>query len=288
MSPDAPPEHLGGALLFVPAAERRLAKLAELDADALVIDLEDAIHAGAKDGARELAAAAIAALDRDLPILVRINSLDAGGAEDLQALAGLRLAGLVIPKAADVRALDAVADAARSAWDTPPPLLPLIESARGLVELRALLEAGRVRSPSMIGVALGGEDFAVDMGVARSDDGTEILLARQLVAVHAHAADLVAIDTPFLDSRDPEGLRRDARRAAGIGFGGKLCIHPGQVPIVRAAFAPTAEQLEWAREVVAHAAEDDAAGEGVGAIEGRMLDRPVVAQARRILSRAGS
>jgi citrate lyase subunit beta / citryl-CoA lyase len=286
----APPrDRIGGALLFVPAAERRLAKLPEIDADAVIVDLEDAIHADAKAEARGLAAAAIAALDRpDLAVLVRVNAAAEGGEEDLRALAGLPLAGLVIPKAADAATIEAVAAAVAERWpEGPPPLVPLIESAGGLVGLREMLAAGQELVPPVVAVALGAEDFAGDMEVARSDDGAEILLARQLIAVHAHAADIVAVDTPFLDSRDDEGLRRDAGRAAGLGFTGKLCIHPAQVPVVRAAFAPSEEQLEWARQVVAKAAEDDAAGEGVGSIDGRMLDRPVVIQAQRVLSRAG-
>jgi citrate lyase subunit beta/citryl-CoA lyase len=184
--------------------------------------------------------------------------------------------------------VEAVAAAARAGWEgEPPALVPLVESAGALVGLREMLAAGRTLSPSVVAVALGGEDLAGDLEVARSEDGAEILLARQLIAVHAHAAGVVAVDTPFLDSRDPDGLRRDATRAAGLGFAGKLCIHPGQVPVVREAFAPSEEQLEWARRVVARAEEDDAAGEGVGSIEGRMLDRPVVMQALRILARVG-
>jgi len=290
VSAGAPPrDRIGGALLFVPAAERRLAKLSRIDADAVIVDLEDAIHADAKAAARGLAAAAIAALDRpDLAVLARINSVAEGGEEDLRALAGLPLAGLVIPKAADAATIEAVAASVAAAWPQgPPPLVPLIESAGGLVGLREMLAVGRGLTAPVVAVALGAEDFAGDMEVARSEDGAEILLARQLIAVHAHAADVVAVDTPFLDSRDDQGLRRDARRAAGLGFAGKLCIHPAQVPVVRAAFAPSEEQLDWARQVVAKAAEDDAAGQGVGSIDGRMLDRPVVIQAERILARAG-
>lgn len=290
MNAVAPPrDRIGGALLFVPAAERRLAKLPEIDADAVIVDLEDAIHADAKAAARGLAATAIGALERpDLAVLVRVNAAAEGGEEDLRALAGLPLAGLVIPKAADAATLEAVAASVVEHWsEEPPPLVPLIESAGGLVGLREMLAAGRALAPPVVAVALGAEDFAGDMEVARSEEGAEILLARQLIAVHAHAADVVAVDTPFLDSRDDEGLRRDAGRAAGLGFAGKLCIHPAQVPVVRAAFAPSDEQLEWARQVLAQAAEDDAAGEGVGSIDGRMLDRPVMIQAQRVLSRAG-
>jgi citrate lyase subunit beta/citryl-CoA lyase len=281
-------DRIGGALLFIPAVPRRLAKLPEIDADAVIVDLEDAIHVDAKTEARGLAAEAIAALDRDLPVLARINSAAEGGEEDLRALAGLALAGLVIPKAADAAMIEAVAVTVAALWpEDAPPLVALIESAGGLVGLQEMLAVGRDLVPPVAAVALGAEDFAADMEVARSEDGAEILLARQLIAVHTRAADVAAVDTPFLDSRDEDGLRRDATRAAGLGFAGKLCIHPDQVPVVRAAFTPSQEQLEWARRVTLEAAAVDAVGEGVGSVAGRMLDRPVVMQARRILGRAG-
>lgn len=277
-----------GALLFVPATERRLAKLPGLDADALIVDLEDAVHPDAKDAARALLAEALRTLEWRPPLLVRVNAIEEGGAADLAALAGLPVDGVMVPKA-DLAQVEAVAAAVADGWepDARPTLVPLIESAAGVVGLARLLEGCARDSLAVAAVALGGEDLAADLGVTRTEAGTEIQLARQTIVLQARAAGLGAIDTPFLDSRSAAGLRADTDVAATLGFDGKLCIHPDQVPVVREAFAPDPQQLRWAEEIVLTARRLHSSGAGVGAVDGRMVDRPIVAQAERILRRAG-
>jgi citrate lyase subunit beta/citryl-CoA lyase len=275
-----------GALLFVPAVERRLAKLPSLDADALIVDLEDAIHPGAKAEARALLAAALGSLERRAPLLVRINPLHEGGASDLAALAGLPVDGVMVPKA-ELAQVVAVAAVLGTHWepDAAPALVPLVESAAGVVGLPRLLGESARGSLAVAAVALGGEDLAADLGVTRTAGGAEIQLARQTVVMQARAAGVGAIDTPVLDSRDADALRADTRLAAGLGFDGKLCIHPAQVSVVREAFAPAPDQLRWAEETVAAAKHLESTGTGVGAVDGRMIDRPIVTQAERLLRR---
>jgi citrate lyase subunit beta / citryl-CoA lyase len=158
-------------------------------------------------------------------------------------------------------------------------LIPQIESTRGLVNVAALAAASPVG-----GLALGGEDFCVDLGVARSEHSTELFMPRALVALHATARGVAALDTVYTAIADEAGLIREAALARQVGFTGKLLIHPSQVAPVRRVFAPSSEQVEWARRVLASDGQEGEAG--VRVVDGRMVDAPVVAQAERILARA--
>ncbi|MFC6725867.1 HpcH/HpaI aldolase/citrate lyase family protein, partial [Halobium palmae] len=132
------------------------------------------------------------------------------------------------------------------------------------------------------------EDLAADVGATRTEEGTEMLYAREHVVLAASAAGVDAVDTVFTDFDDDEGLRAETEFALTLGYDGKLAIHPSQIDVINEAFTPDPERVEWAEKVLAARDEADAAARGVFQVDGEMIDAPLVAQAERILERTGS
>ncbi|MET8472401.1 CoA ester lyase [Streptomyces sp. NPDC006422] len=255
--------------LFVPATRPdRFAKAAASGADAVIVDLEDAVAAGEKAAARERLRAAWPE-GVDVPIAVRINGPHTPEyADDLAACRALSPAAVVLPKtesAAQVR------DAAEGSGGIP--VLPLVETARGLVHLDRI-----TAEPACARLLFGSIDLALDLGVSddRALDAARSDLVRWSVANGLPAP----VDGVTTAVRDEDAVTRDAARGRAWGFGGKLCIHPAQLPYVRRAFAPSEQEADWARRVLA------AGHDGAATVDGEMIDRPVVEKARRILSRA--
>lgn len=253
------------APLFVPADRpERFAKAAASGADAVILDLEDAVADGAKDAAR-------AGLTLGFwagPVLVRINAAgSAAHAADLAAVTALRPAAVILPKAEDAGGVAGLARASGLA------VVALIETARGLAEARAIAAA-----PGVVRLAFGSVDFCADLGC---EHRREILLPVRLDLVMASRLAGIAppLDGVTLRLDDPEAAREDAAHARALGMGGKLCIHPNQVAAVRQAFRPTAEDLAWAQRVLA-------AGAGAVAVDGQMVDAPVRRRAEAILEEA--
>lgn len=270
-------------VLFVPADRPdMLVKAQRLGADALLIDLEDAVAAEAKEAARQR----LAELLRDVrlagpsAVCVRVNAIGEGADDDLAALAGCRVDAVVLPKASRPVELAQARTAVDERLGETTGLVPQVESAAGVLAVAQLAEVAGVDA-----IAFGGEDFCVDLGVCRSEDSTELLLPRALLALQACAAGLPAIDTVWTAIADEAGLEREARTARQLGFSGKLLIHPSQIEPVRRVFAPSEQELEWARAVLS--TRSQASGEvGVHVVDGKMVDAPVLAQAERILARA--
>lgn len=266
------------SLLFVPGNRpERFAKALASGADAVVLDLEDAVPPADKPAARAAIAAAWAELVKaGLPLVVRINPPDSDpGRDDLQWLAGgaAPSAALMVPKAESRAALERLA-----ALLPGRVLLPLIESAAGHAALAELAAASGV-----LRLAVGHIDFVADTGLQPSADEAELAPLRFAVAMATRLQALApAIDGVTVDIADEGRLREDTRRALRFGFGAKLCIHPRQVTGVHAVLAPSAEQVAWARRVIAA---DAAAGGAAVQLDGRMVDAPVVLQARRLLAR---
>jgi citrate lyase subunit beta / citryl-CoA lyase len=270
-------------VLFVPADRPdMLAKAQRLGADALLIDLEDAIVPEAKPAARQR----LAQLLRDVrlagpsTVCVRINAIDEGAYEDLAVLARCRVDAVVLPKAARPAELAQARAAVDERLGQDTGLVPQIESAAGVLALAELVQVAGVDA-----IAFGGEDFCVDLGVARSEDSLELLAPRALLALHACAAGLPAIDTVWTAISDEAGLVREARTARQLGFSGKLLIHPAQIEPVRRVFTPSEQELAWARAVLSTRLQADSEI-GVHVVGGKMVDAPVLAQAERILARA--
>ncbi len=273
---------LARSFLFVPANRPdRFAKALASGADAVIIDLEDAVSPAEKTAARGQLADGFAQLnpaDR-ARLVVRMNALGTPFHDDdlslLQQLAGQGLSGVMVPKAETVDGLRRVAAAIGPAC----ALLPLIESVAGLDAADALARASQVQR-----LAFGNLDFQADLGLACAPDEAELMPVRLAVVLAARRASLPPpVDGVTPGTQDMAQLQRDAARAQRGGFGGKLCIHPAQVAGVNAAFSPSAAQLEWAQRVLA--AFDAAAG-GVFSLDGRMVDAPVVRLAQRTLAQS--
>lgn len=257
------------SLLFVPGARPdRFARAASCGADVIILDLEDAVAADDKDTARGHVADH---LSSDLRTVVRINAPGTPWHDDDLAMIERRSCAVMLPKAEDP---EVVTELARRLPDTP--MIPLVETAGGIMMARELCRAAGV-----VRVAFGNVDLAAGLGVDPTDHQA-LLTARSTLVLAASSAGIAPpIDGVTTGVDDGDALRADTRHAESLGFSGKLCIHPNQVPVVRSTFAPDRADERWAREVLA------AAGDGsVTVLDGRMIDKPVVDRARSILRRA--
>lgn len=270
--------------LFVPGSRpERFAKVIASGADAVVLDLEDGVGSEAKEAARRAVGEFLAARPSDLPTClgVRINAPEEHlGRADLALLIELRDRRpdfLMLPKFEGHAALRVVR---RALGEDMPPLVPLVESASGLLSLERELKE-LCRFAEVGAVMLGGYDLAASLGAAFAFE--PLLLARQWLKLVAAAHRLPAIDVPFIDIQDAAGLRAESERVAALGYEAKAAIHPAHVPIIQAVFTPSAEAVEQAEQILAAAAE--AKGEAIQ-LGGRLIDQPVVLAARRLLARA--
>jgi len=269
------------SFLFVPATHsERLPKALASGADMVIADWEDAVAPADKETARAALLKAAATLDdaQRARLLVRINAEGTPWfADDLQALAqltALGLAGAVVPKAESAQTLQTVAQAAGSR----AALVALVESVAGLAAIDMLASA-----PQVARLAFGHLDFQVDAGMACGPDEAELLPMRMAVVLAARRAGMAApIDGVTVDTKNPERMSLDAARARRMGFGGKLCIHPAQVAVLHATFDPDEAAVAQAQRVQQALLD---AGGGVCVLDGRMVDAPVLAQARQTLER---
>ncbi len=263
-------------LLFVPGNRpERFEKAARCGADAVVLDLEDSVPPADKLAARGAIAREWARLQGlGVPLVVRINTADGEiGRADLAWLAALPSpAAVMVPKAESVSVLEQVHHALRDV-----PILALIESAAGYAALPSLGGASGV-----LRLVVGHIDFLADTGLQCDDDESELAPLRFAVNIATRLNRLAPpVDGVTVQIGDEARLRKDVRRALRFGFTGKLCIHPAQVAVVHDAFMPTGEELAWARKVLAA---DSAAGGAAVQVDGRMVDLPVVLQARKTVA----
>jgi citrate lyase subunit beta / citryl-CoA lyase len=264
--------------LFVPGNRpERFEKALRSGADAVILDLEDGVPASDKLKARAtIAAEWLRVKALGVPVVVRINALTSElGAGDLEWLATLDgPAAVMLPKA---EAAEPIARARAALKGLP--VLPLIESAAGYAGLAAVASA-----PGVLRLALGHIDFMADTGLLCDENESEVAPLRFEMAMATRLNRLApAIDGVTVQFADLDFLRRDMRRALRFGFSAKMCIHPAQIAVVHEICAPTEEELAWARKVLAA---DEAAGGAAVQLEGRLVDLPVVLQARRTVARA--
>lgn len=280
------------SILFVPAVRPRfIEKAPTAGADAVCIDLEDSVAPGDKASAREGLREILPAMPRTgYKLLVRVNGLDTGLLEeDLAAAMGPHLDGISLPKANSpqvVQQVDAYLTFLEKTLGLPAGqvrILPWIESGQAVVNAPEILRA----SERVTAAQFGAEDFTADMGIQRTRGSEEFAWARAATAVACRAAGVWALDTPQPDFKDMDHLREDAAYARSIGYGGKYCIHPDQVPVVNEVFGPTEQELTWARRVIEAYREGEARGVGAVSLDGEMIDRPVVVRAERLLEWAG-
>ena len=277
------------SFLFAPGNHaRRVEKALSLDADAVILDLEDAVATAEKPATR---GAVAAAFDRPRSglLYVRVNAVDTEFCYgDLVAIVRHGLDGIILPK------VESGAGLATADWllaqlererGLPPggiDLIPIIETARGLDRLGDILAAGtRVRR-----VAFGAGDFTLDVNMVWSRSEAELAPARAAIVTASRAAGIEApLDTVWVDLPDKDGLEASARTALGFGFQGKMCIHPDQIPIVNRVFTPSDAEIAFAERVAAAFAKAEAEGSAAIQLDGKFIDYPIVYRAQRVLQR---
>jgi citrate lyase subunit beta/citryl-CoA lyase len=277
------------SVLTVPViVQRFIDKAPSSGADVICLDLEDSVPPAEKANARPLAAKAIQTMPHGGSALyARLNALSTGLLEDdLLGVIVPGLDGIILSKtdsAATVQRVDhyiALLERDRGIEPGSVAIAPLIETAAGIMNSAGICAA----SPRVVAAVFGAEDFATDMGVQRTREGEEIRWARAQMAIACHAADIVAIDTPEPDYTDEPYLEREMQVARGLGYQGKLCIHPTQVAIANKVFRPSDDEVAEAR-VIVEAFERDGLAQGRAAIPlgGRMVDTPIYWRAKRLL-----
>jgi len=281
-------DRLRRSRLYLPGSEPKYFINAGLHGpDAIILDLEDSVHHGEKDAARILVRNTLRAVDfGDCERMVRINQLPLG-LEDLAEIIPEAPDLILIPK---VETPEQVGEADRlmrelkvsNGVDRPIWLMPILESAAGIENAFAI---GTV-SPNVCALTIGLEDYTADLGVAKTLEGDESQYARMRMINAAKAAGIQAIDSVFSDVADLAGLRQWGENSRALGFEGKGCIHPSQIPVVHEAFAPTQSEIEKALKIVAAFEEAQQRGLGVVSLGSKMIDPPVVERARKLVARA--
>ncbi|KAK7070212.1 hypothetical protein SK128_018770 [Halocaridina rubra] len=290
------------AVLYVPGSdERKLKKIPSLSADCIVMDCEDGVALSKKEDARStihqiLQSQAIDFSGKDCS--VRFNSVDSGLCEDdmKEILSASHLPATVhLPKVESPQQLEWFAGKMKdilknSNLSEKLRLIIFTESASSLLDLPAICRRGVELSKDspfkLDGIVFGSDDYCADIGATRTNEAKELSFARQYVVTVAKAFKLQAIDIVYINYKDLDGLKVQSEEGAGMGFTGKQVIHPGQVPVVQAAFSPRPEKVEWAADLVKAFEEHQRAGKGAFTFRGHMIDMPLLLQARNILQMA--
>ncbi len=280
------------SFLFAPGNHaRRVAKALSLDADAVILDLEDAVAIAEKPATRAVVADALGHPRQGL-LYVRVNAVDTQFCYgDLVAVVQPGLDGLILPKvesAAGLATIDwLLAQLERERGLSPGgiDLIPIIETARGVQQIDAILAAGtRVRR-----VAFGAGDFTLDVAMVWSRSEAELAHARSVIVTASRAAGIDApLDTVWVDLTDPEGLEASTRTALGYGFQGKMCIHPDQIAVVNRVFTPSDAEVAFAERVTAAFAKAEAEGSAAIQLDGKFIDYPIVYRAQRVLQQVAA
>jgi citrate lyase subunit beta/citryl-CoA lyase len=290
-------EHRLRSLLFVPGNQAKmLAKAENVAVDVVVPDLEDSVPDAEKANARSITASFLPKLAANGRLVVpRVNSLSSPWLEDdLESIVGAASAatstrvacyGISVGKigaAGDIAEVSNRLATLEHHAGLPVghfKLIPWIETAKAIVRCYEICTA----SERIVAIAFGAEDFTNDLGVERSDDDSQLLYARSALCVAARAAGVVALETPHFKLHDPQGLRASSLAAKRLGFKGRFAIHPEQVEAINACFAPSADEIEHARRVVAAYEEAEKQGRASTSLDGRVIDVPVVKRARALL-----
>lgn len=277
-------------MLFIPGNDpAKLRDAGIYGSDCVIFDLEDAVAVTEKDAARILVRNALLEFDYPCKVGVRINHISTiFGFDDLVMVLEGQPDFIRLPKtetAQDICEIDKIITEAEKKYGFPInsiKIMASIETAKGVLNAPAIAAA----SPRMLAIALGPEDFTVDMQAVRSRSGEEIYVAKSLILLAARAAGIHATDTIFADFKDEEGLLADTTKGKQLGFDGKSVIHPCQIPIVHKAYQPTAVEIENSVMIVAAARQALENNLGVTAVNGKMIDGPIIVRAQRILDYA--
>lgn len=276
------------ALLYMPGDElRKIQKAALSGVDCACMDMEDGVALNRKSEARQVILEALKTVEFGrTERLARINAVGTGfEQDDLTTVLPGRPDGIVIPKleyAEQVRWVSGAIANYEELYGWPAgaiKLLVVVETARGIINLKEIAAS----DPRLEGIIFGAEDFAGDIGATRTKEGWEVFYARSAVVAHAAAFGLQAIDMVYIDFQDTEGLRRESLEGARMAFAGKQIIHPNQIAPVQEAFTPSAEAIAYAQRVKQAFDENQAAGKGAFALDGKMIDAPILKTAEKVL-----
>ena len=286
-------KQLRRTMLYVPGHNPGMIKDAGIyPADCIMFDLEDSVSVMEKDAARFLVCEALNTLDYGTKeVLVRVNSLDTDlGMQDLEAVVRTGKAAIRLPKTEteqDVVVCDqAIGRIEREAGMEVgiTKMMAAVESAKGVLNAQKIATA----SKRLIGMAIGAEDYVSDLKTSRSPEGIELLFGRSMVLLAARAAGIDAIDTVYSDVNNEEGLRQETALIKQLGFDGKSVINPRQIGPVHEVFTPSKKEIEKSLSIMEAIEEANRRGSGVIALNGKMIDKPVVMRAQRILDLAAA
>jgi citrate lyase subunit beta/citryl-CoA lyase len=255
-----------------------------LGADAVILDLEDSVSPEEKDAALLLVTRAIEAIDfGDAEVMVRINPIDHGGLAELPVVLAAGPDAVVVPKCESRDDVLAVENAVNETDPgMPVAIIPMIETAKGILNAYEVASA----SPRVDAVTFGGEDFTQDIGATRTKAGREIFWGRSMLVIAAKAAGVQALDTVFSDVSDEAGLRRDTQEIKEMGFDGRAAVHPAQIEIIHQVFEPTIAEIQHAVDVTQAAEKARQEGRGVAVVNRKMIDKPIIQRAEKILRTA--
>ncbi len=278
-------------MMFVPGNNPSMVKDAHIfGADSIMFDLEDSVSIHEKDAARFLIYNALTSIDYEgAETVVRINGLDTPyGLEDLEAMVRARPNVIRLPKtdtAQDVIDVEKIITEIEEKAGIPvgtTKMMAAIESAVGILNAPEIARA----SSRLIGIAIGAEDFVTNMRTTRSLEGIELLAARGQVLLAARAAGIYALDTVFSDVNDEEGFANEVRQIKQLGFDGKSVINPRQIDVVHDLYTPTKNEIDKSIRIIEASQEALKKGSGVVSLDGKMIDKPIIERAERVLTLA--
>lgn len=281
-------ERLRRTMMFVPGNNPSMIKDAGIyGADSIMFDLEDAVSMTEKDVARLLVFEALQTVDYgDTELVVRINDLHSEfGRADIFAVVKAGVDVIRLPKTEtveDIVEVENVIEEAENFFDIPvgtTKMMAAIEGAKGVLNAPAIA----VASNRLIGIAIGAEDYVTNMKTRRYPDGKELFFARSMILHAARAAGIAAFDTVYSDVNNEEGLLNEVRLIHQLGFDGKSVINPRQIPIVNSVYQPTEKEIKHAKDVVYAIEEAKKKGSGVISLNGKMIDKPIVERAERVI-----
>ena len=276
------------SLLFVPGNRSdMLDKALGLSPDVVVPDMEDSVPYDEKKMARRIVKKYLPLFaELGLPVIPRVNSQDTGLLwDDLDSVVGPHIMGVTVGKSdskEEVKVVSGMLDdleLKKGMASHSKKLIPWIETAKGVINAYEICKA----SPRVIAVAFGAEDFTRDMAIQRTEDESEVVYARSVVAVAARAANVLALDTPYVRYQDEPGLEKSVSFSRKLGFTGKFAIHPSQIKSINSGYAPTNDEIEEAKRVIEAFEKTAVYGQGATSLDGRMIDIPIVERARDLL-----
>lgn len=276
------------SMLFIPGNNPSMLQNSDVfESDSIIIDLEDAVNVMEKDSARNLVKCYLDNLkNKSSELVIRINGLDTDYyLDDLNQIVCEKIDAIMLPKAHinDLKKLDEILTSLEKERNIVKmiKIIPIVELAESLLEVETMAFQNRVD-----GILLGAEDFTSDLEVTRTKDGEEIFYARNRIAVACAAAKIDAIDTPFTDTKDNLGLEKDCEKAISLGMKSKSCIHPNQIETVNEMFSPSQKTIDWAKRILQAKIDADKKGLGAFSVDGKMVDKPIIERAQKILKKA--